>query len=90
MSKMRPHHLLEGTSFGPAMLKIVGEAYDRAWTEVVDCIGTDPKMVSEARRKLATAILSVAAEGNHDVASLKAAALQALALDYRRITLLGS
>jgi hypothetical protein len=42
--------------------------------------------VGKARRRLAKALLSIANEDSRDVAVLKRAALQRMALDYRRPT----
>jgi hypothetical protein len=69
-------------AFGPEAVKAMGEAFDQAWIEVAGNFGS-PLEVEKARLKLANAMLSVATEGSTDVATLKAAALQVIAMDYR-------
>jgi hypothetical protein len=44
----------------------------------------DPADVEKARLRLAKAILTIANEDSRDVTALKRAALQRMALDYRR------
>ena len=77
-------HLIGGASFGPEALKAIGEAFDAAWAEVSGNFGDDMVDVDKARRRLAKALLSIANEDSRDVAALKRAALQRMALDYRR------
>lgn len=80
---MRARRLIDGASFGPDTLKVVGQAFDEAWAEIAGRVGTLPIEVESARLRLAEAMLSVATEGSTDVAALKAGALQAMAMDYR-------
>lgn len=80
---MRARRLIDGASFGPDTLKVVGQAFDEAWAEIAGRFGTIPIEVESARLRLAEATLSVAIEGSTDVDALKAGALQAMALDYR-------
>ena len=77
-------HLIDGASFGPEALKAIGAAFDAAWAEVSGNFGDDMVDVDKARRRLAKALLSIANEDSRDVAVLKRAALQRMALDYRR------
>ena len=74
----------DGASFGPDSLKAVGEAFDAAWAEVSGNFGDDMVDLGKARRRLAKALLSLANEDSRDVPILKRAALQRMALDYRR------
>jgi hypothetical protein len=80
---MRARRLIDGASFGPDTLKVVGQAFDEAWAEISGHFGTIPIEVESARLRLAEAMLSIAIEDSTDVAALKAGALQAMALDYR-------
>ena len=80
----RAHQLIDGASFGPDALKAIGEAFDAAWAEIAGNFGDDPEDVEKARRRLAKAMLSVASEDSRDVGVLRRAALQRMALDYRR------
>jgi hypothetical protein len=80
---MRARQLIDGASFGPEALKVIGEAFDAAWAEIAGNFANDPAEIDEALFKLATALLSVASEDSRDVEVLKKAALQRMALDYR-------
>ncbi len=80
----RAQQLIDGASFGPEALKAIGEAFDAAWAEIAGNFGDDPEDVEKARRRLAKAMLSVASEDSRDVGVLRRAALQRMALDYRR------
>ena len=71
-------------SVSPEALKAIGAAFDTAWAEVAGNYGNDLVDVEKARLRLAKALLSVANEDNRDVVVLKRAALQRMALDYRR------
>ena len=80
----RAHQLIDGASFGPEALKAIGEAFDAGWAEIAGNFGDDPEDVEKARQRLAKAMLSVASEDSRDVGVLRRAALQRMALDYRR------
>ncbi len=74
---------LIGKTFDPTTLVVMGAAFDRAWSEIAHHFGETDADV--ARSRLAEAILIVAADHEcHDIAELKADALQVLALTYRR------
>jgi hypothetical protein len=80
----KARQLVDGASFGPDALKAIGTAFDEAWAEIASNFGADPQDVEKARLRLAKALLSVAHEDSRDVDVLKRAALQRMALDYRR------
>ena len=80
---MKARRLIDGATFGPEALKAMGEAFDQAWIEIAGNFGESPSEIESARLRLAEAMLSVATEGSTDIATLKADALQAMALDYR-------
>ena len=80
---MKARRLIDGAAFGPETLKAVGEAFDQAWAQIAGNFGNDPLEVESAKLRLAEAMLSVATDESTDVASLKAGALQAMAMDYR-------
>jgi ribosomal protein S7 len=80
----KARNLIDGASFGPEALKAVGKAFDAAWAEISNNFGDEPADVEKARVRLAKAILSIANEDSRDVAVLKRAALQRMALDYKR------
>lgn len=78
-------HLMDGVSFGPDALKVIGEAFDAAWAEIASNFTGNLIQNDAARLKLATSVLSIASEDSRDVQVLKRAALQRMALDYRRL-----
>jgi hypothetical protein len=80
----KARQLTDGASFGPDALKAIGEAFDRAWSDIAANFGDDPADSEKARLRLAEALLSVADEDSHDIEVLKRAALQRMALDYKR------
>jgi hypothetical protein len=80
----KARQLIDGASFGPEALKATGEAFDAAWAEIASNFGYDPTDLEKARLRLANALLSIADEDSRDVEVLKRAALQRMALDYKR------
>jgi hypothetical protein len=76
--------LTDGASFGPEALKAIGTVFDAAWAEISNNFGDDSVDVEKARFRLAQALLSIANEDSRDVEVLKRAALQRMALDYKR------
>ena len=76
--------IIAGASFGPEALKAIGEAFDAAWAQIAGNFVDDPAEIDEALLKLETALLSVATEDSRDVEELKRAALERMALDYRK------
>jgi hypothetical protein len=81
---MRARELIDGAAFGPEALKAIGQAFDEAWAEIAHHFGSVPADIDKAQFRLATALLSVASEDSRNIAVLKRAALQRMALDYRR------
>ena len=80
---MRARQLIDGASFGPEALKVIRQAFDRAWAQIEGNFGNDPNDIERARLRLVNALLSVAYEDSHDVPVLARAALEAMALGYR-------
>jgi hypothetical protein len=81
---MSARSLINGASFEPDALKAIGQAFDEAWQDIATTFGDNPHDIEHARLKLANAVLSIVDEDSRDVAVLKRAALQRMALDYRR------
>ena len=79
---MKARRLIEGASYHPDTLKVMGEAFDQAWAEIAGNFAS-PTDIEVARTKLAEAVLSVATEGADDVEALKTGALEAMAKSYR-------
>ena len=80
----KARQLIDGASFGPEALKAIGEAFDAAWATISANFGSDAVDAEKARLRLAEALLSIASEDSRNVEVLKRAALQRMALDYRR------
>jgi hypothetical protein len=80
---MKARRLIDGASYGPKELKVIGQAFDNAWAAIEGNFGEDPGTRENARIRLAKAVLSVAVEGVRDPEALKAGALEAMALAYR-------
>jgi hypothetical protein len=80
---MGARQLIEGASFEPDALKLIGQAFDAAWQEIADNFGSDQEVVESARLRLANAVLSIADEDSQNVEALKRAALLRMALDYQ-------
>src|SRR5207244_8605599 len=81
---MKTRRRMDGASFGPDALKAMGEAFDAAWEHVRESFGADPLIIEAARLALADALLSVASDGSRDVGVLARAALEVMAMSYRR------
>lgn len=79
---MKARRLIDGAAYGPATVKAMGEAFDRAWAEIEPNF-TGPAQIEAARVRLAEAMLSITVEGAHDVEALKDGALVAFDMDYR-------
>ena len=60
-----------------------GASVDQAWAEIAGNFGDSPSEIQSATLSLARAMVSVAPEAGADVATLKARALQRMALSYR-------
>ena len=58
---MKARTLLEGASFGPDDLKIIGSAFDMAWDQIKPQFTGDPEA---ARLRLANIILDLANNGH--------------------------
>jgi len=80
---MKARQLIDGATYGPDALKVIGQAFDEAWRDIAGNFGDDPSEIEAARLELAEAVLSVAHEDSRDVAALKSGALQAMALEFR-------
>jgi hypothetical protein len=80
---MRARQLIAGAAFAPPTLRAMEQAFDQAWSEIAGNFGDSASEIQSARLSLARAMLSVATEAGTDVATLKARALQMMALSYR-------
>jgi hypothetical protein len=71
LTAMKARRPLDGASFDPPTLKVVGAAFDAAWEEIAWSINkNDKRTIEPARLCLADAILAVANEESRDVARM--------------------
>ena len=80
---LKAREIFYSAALGPEALKVIGQAFDEAWASIAGNFDESPTTVEGARLILAKAILAEA-NAHHDVETLKNAALQAMALAYRR------
>ena len=80
---MKARQLIEGATYGPETLKVIGKAFDDAWSEIGSHFSPSGLQAQSTRLKLARAVLSVAREDSRDPDELKNAALQVMAMAYR-------
>ena len=81
---MKARSLISRASYGPETLKVIGQAFDDAWSEIGRHFQGDATKTALVRERLAHAVLAVAEPDSRDAAALKATALQVMALTYRR------
>ena len=83
---MRVHKLCiaeVGKSCNPITLKVMGDAFDSAWGQVVDQFSAcDVRAAQRARLVVAEAIIAHATETSRDLDQLRQAGLHALFLQY--------
>lgn len=77
---MRAHRIIEGSAFGPDVIRTATAAFEAAWNEIADRI--DTSLHEEAREALATAIMAATREDSADVELLRGAGLRAMARAY--------
>jgi hypothetical protein len=82
---VKARRLFAGASYGPKTLKIVGQAYDSAWSEIEPHFRESRQAAEAARLRLADAIMVGAKRGIRDPEGLRNLALQMMALTYRRL-----
>jgi hypothetical protein len=80
---MKARELIEGATYGPETLKVIGKAFDDAWSEISGHFANHGLQAQSARLRLAHAVLSVARDDSRDPDELKNAALQVMAMNYR-------
>jgi len=77
---MRARRIIEGAAFGPAVLKVVMQAFDEAWVSISDKFTPDEHEF--AREELAMAVMNVAREDSADVERLREVGLRAMHLKF--------
>ena len=79
---MSPHRLQNDSgSYDPGQLRIMREAFDRAWKKIGPVAGKHPGSIEGTRTKLADAILTVAKDGIGTPEELARQALEAMFAD---------
>lgn len=72
---MEALHLINTSSYDPATIKLLGQAFDEVWLIIGDQFGAEGKPA--ARVRLAHLLLSHAREG-HDLEQLKSLSIEAM------------
>ena len=80
---MKARNRIEGATYGPETLKVIGRAFDDAWSEIAGHFTHNGLQAQSARLKLAHALLAVARDDSRDSDELKNTALQVMAINYR-------
>ena len=80
---MKARDLIEGATYGPETLKVIGKAFDDAWSEIWASTANGELQAQSARLELADAVLAIAREDSCDSDELKNAALQIMAMNSR-------
>jgi len=81
---VRARRRIEGASFPPDLVKVLGQAFDEAWKSIEGNFGGDQRAIEDARLLLADAVLSVANDSSRDVETVKLAALQLVRDELKR------
>ena len=76
--------LIEGSTYGPDTLKLMTSTFDKTWGEIAHHFEGDDAKVTQARERLAHALLAVADEDVKDADALGRVVLKILALGYGR------
>jgi hypothetical protein len=75
--------LIEGATYDPPTLAVIGEAFDQAWSEISSHFAAEDGQTERARIRLAHCVLAVADQESRDPNLLKRQALEIMALTYR-------
>ena len=80
---MEARQYIGKASYGPEALKVLFQAFDGAWAEMVGDFGDNVLAKQAARLKLANVILDLGRDGGHDPEWIKNAALKTMARNRR-------
>jgi hypothetical protein len=80
---MDTRDLVKGKAYAPSTLVAMKQAYEEAWNSIETTI-TDRLDREKARARLARAVVSVTKDGDNDADTLKTAALDYMALNYKQ------
>jgi hypothetical protein len=79
---MKARQLIQGATYGPETLKVIGKAFDDAWSEIAGHFSHNGLQAQSARLRLAHAVLAVARDDSRDADEVKNQALQVMAMNY--------
>jgi hypothetical protein len=82
---MKARQIIEAATFGPEQLRVVFQAFDEAWATIASHFGNDSAATETVRTRLANCVLAATRDGHADAATIRNAALQALALEYKDV-----
>jgi hypothetical protein len=77
---MRAQRIIEGSSFGPDVLKVVRQAFDEAWQAVAHKFTADEH--DRVREELATSMMSATRDDSSDVERLREAGIRGIRTKY--------
>jgi hypothetical protein len=80
---MEARQHISKASYGPESLKVLFQAFDGAWEEMVGNFGENTLAKQAARLKLANVILDLGRDGGHDPERIKNAAVKTMARNRR-------
>ena len=80
---MKVRRLISGAAFGPDVLRVIGKAFDDAWSEVAPSVTNRPDGIEAARLRLANIVLSLAKDDTNDAEPLKIEAVRVFRLKQR-------
>ena len=75
---MKARRLIEGASFEPDQLRILGQAFDEVWEQLAADVSRRAEAVDAARLKLANAVLAAAKTGPIELDRIKDDALRTM------------
>jgi hypothetical protein len=78
---MKARKLIEGATFDPQQLKVIGKVFDDAWEQIAPGVSSRADAVEAARVKLANVVLSLAKNGSQDAERLTEEALKIMFAD---------
>lgn len=74
---MRARRIIEGSAFGPDVIRTAIDAFEAAWSEIADRF--DQSLHEDAREALAAAIIAATRDDSADAELLRGAGLRAMA-----------
>jgi hypothetical protein len=82
---MKARKLIEGAAYGTEAVKVIGEAFDKAWAQIAHHFNGNAEVVEAARIRLAHAVIAVAPAEEPQADMISNEALQVMAMRYKTI-----